>query len=46
MIFVCKTSNGSKIPEGWEPFAYDGKDQQDPFCFADAQNSEVLDSEA
>ena len=26
-----KTSNGSKIPEVWGPFAYDSKDQQDPF---------------
>ena len=26
-----KTSNGLKIPEGWEPFAYDCNDEQDPF---------------
>lgn len=26
-----KTSNGQKIPAGWEPFAYDSKDQSDPF---------------
>ena len=25
-----KTSSG-KIPEGWEPFAYDSKDEFDPF---------------
>ena len=31
LIFVCKTSNGLKIPEGWGPFAYDIKDQKDPF---------------
>tara|TARA_Y100000589_G_scaffold233342_1_gene220820 strand:+ start:146 stop:280 length:135 start_codon:yes stop_codon:yes gene_type:complete len=43
-LFV-KTSIGSKIPEGWELFAYDSKDQQDLFCFAGAQNSEVMDSE-
>ena len=26
-----KTSNGSKIPAGWEPFGYDSKDEFDPF---------------
>ena len=25
-----KTSSG-KIPEGWEPYAYDSNDEQDPF---------------
>ena len=26
-----KTSNGSKIPAGWQPFGYDSNDQSDPF---------------
>ena len=26
-----KTSNGLKIPEGWQPFSYDSNDEQDPF---------------
>ena len=26
-----QTSDGLNIPVGWEPFAYDSKDQQDPF---------------
>ena len=25
-----KTSNGKKIPKGWEPFAYDSNDNFDP----------------
>ena len=25
-----KTSNGGKIPKGWEPFAYDSNDKFDP----------------
>ena len=25
-----KTSNGEKIPKGWEPFAYDSNDNFDP----------------
>ena len=25
-----KTSNGKKIPKGWEPFAYDSNDNSDP----------------
>ena len=25
-----KTSNGRKIPKGWEPFAYDSNDKFDP----------------
>ena len=25
------TSNGSKIPAGWEPFGFDSFDEQDPF---------------
>ncbi|MDB4712201.1 hypothetical protein OAF35_05980 [Verrucomicrobiales bacterium] len=26
-----KTSNGSKIPAGWQPFGYDSNDKSDPF---------------
>jgi len=33
-----KTSNGSKIPAGWQPFGYDSNDESDPFLLRRSTN--------
>ena len=33
-----KTSNGSKIPAGWQPFGYDSNDKSDPFLLRRSTN--------
>ncbi|MEC7862765.1 MAG: hypothetical protein VYC70_09090, partial [Verrucomicrobiota bacterium] len=33
-----KTSNGSKIPAGWQPFGYDYNDKSDPFLLRRSTN--------
>ena len=33
-----KTSNGLKIPAGWQPFGYDSKDESDPFLLRRSTN--------
>ena len=35
-----KTSNGQKIPAGWEPFNFDSFDEQDPFLLRRSSSSE------
>ena len=33
-----KTSNGSKIPAGWQPFGYDSNDKSNPFLLRRSTN--------
>ena len=40
-----KTSSG-KIPEGWEPYAYDTNDEQDPFLLRVARMAIGMESKS